>query len=516
MLIALSLQGLDHRNVWFPDRNVQIPRAVAIGAASSARKRLAAPHNTATTPWLDDEPIFAGSTTLMGHVVSVGAVIATLARGLVILVVGMLCVAAYTVGSLRRLTIRDREARLRHRTRQRGKLLRWWFSMLGASFIKIGQVMSSRADLFAPEIIGELRELQDRVHPFRFRRVQKILERELGSRDRFREIDPRSIAAGSIAQVHRGVLDSGEEVAIKVLRPGVVERVHRDARLFLWIAHMAYVVSARARAADVIGNARGLVAGLVAQTDLDREAKNYDLFRAHFPAATGVQFPRVYHRYSTRRVLTMEMIHGVHLERIRPEHVPQVTRELRAAFFAMCFEHGLIHADLHPGNILVRDDGSVVLVDVGLVKHLEPDGIAQLVELARCLAIGTPQELVVHLRGYRHAESTDWDAVAVDAAEFMEQLRRAKISNLELREVVGDLFGLARKHRIRPMSEMSLVLLGMVTIEGIAKRLDPDANTLSEIARYLAPRIANRPLARGTRSWKEPPGIMFRSAPARP
>ncbi|HSD90237.1 MAG TPA: AarF/UbiB family protein, partial [Kofleriaceae bacterium] len=362
----------------------------------------------------------------------------------------------------------------------------------------------------------ELRELQDRVRPFRFRRVQKILERELGSLSRFREIDPTPIAAGSIAQVHRGLLDFGDEVAIKVLRPGVLERVHRDARLFLWIAHMAHVVSARARAADVIGHARSLVAGLVAQADLDREAHNYDLFHAHFPEPTGVQFPRVYHRYSTDRVLTMELIHGVHLERIRPEHVPNVTRAIREAFFAMCFEHGLIHADLHPGNILVRDDGSVVLVDVGLVKHLEPIAIAKLVELSRCLAIGTPQELVAHLRSYRHASTTDWDAVADDVAGFMEELRRAKISNLELRDVVGKLFGLARKHRIRPLSEMSLVLLGMVTIEGIAKRLDPDANTLNEIARYLAPRIAQRPLARGTRNWKEPPGIMFRSAPAKP
>lgn len=451
----------------------------------------------------------------MERLASIGAVVATIARGVMIFAVGMVCVVAYTGGSLRRLAIRDREARTLHRTRQRGRLLRWWFAKLGASFIKIGQVMSSRADLFAPAIIDALRELQDHVRPFAFARVRIILERELGP-DALRELDPTPLAAGSIAQVHRGVLRSGEEVAIKVLRPGVLARVHRDARLFLWLAHMIHAVSGRARAADVIGHARGVVAGLIAQTDLDREGRNYDLFRASFTDPTGVLFPRVYHRYSTRTVLTMEMIHGVHIEKVRSEHVAGVTRALRDAFFSMCFEHGLIHADLHPGNILVRDDGSVVLVDVGLVKHLEPGAIAKLVELSRCLAIGTPEELVAHLRSYRHRPTTDWNAVAADAAVFMEEVRHARITNLEARDVIGKLFALARKHKIRPLSELSLVLLGMVTIEGIAKRLDPDANTMNEIARYLAPRIAPHRLARGTHEWNEPPRVVVGPLPPTP
>src|SRR5690606_12175609 len=113
-------------------------------------------------------------------------------------------------------------------------------------------------------------------------------------------------------------------VAIKVLRPEVTVRIRRDGRLLLWLAHVAHAVCARARAADVIGHARSLVAGIIAQTDLRREAANYELFRASFDGTSGLAFPRVHPEHSTHAVLTMEMIHGVHLERVRSEHVAQV------------------------------------------------------------------------------------------------------------------------------------------------------------------------------------------------
>jgi ubiquinone biosynthesis protein len=437
----------------------------------------------------------------MRPISSIGAVIASIARACVIWAVAIVCVLAYSAGSLRRLAIRDRRARALHRARQRGRLLRWSFARLGATFIKIGQIMSARVDLLAPAVVEELRELQDRVRPFAFAKVRATIERELGAplETVFRELCPQPLAAGSIAQVHHGVLFSGEEVAIKVLRPEVTVRIRRDGRLLLWLAHVAHAVCARARAADVIGQARSLVAGIIAQTDFSREAANYDLFRASFDGTNGLAFPRVYHEHSTRAVLTMEMIHGVHLERVRAEHVAQVTRVLRESFFAMCFEHGLVHADLHPGNVLVRDDGTVVLLDVGLVKHLDADGIEKLVELSRCLALGSPHDLVAHLRRHhRHAPTTDWDAVAGDASAFVCDLRRRTVSELEVSVVVGKLFALARRHRIRPPPELSLVLLGMVTIEGIAKRLDPDANTLAEVAAYLGPCLERRRFPRGS------------------
>jgi ubiquinone biosynthesis protein len=437
----------------------------------------------------------------MRRISSVADIIATLVRGVAICAVALLCVLIYTAGSLRRLAIRDRGQRALHRARQRGCLLRWSFSQLGATFIKIGQVMSSRADLLAPAVIDELRELQDHVRPFAFRAVRTIIQRELAAPlvTIFRGLDATPLAAGSIAQVHRGVLISGEEVAVKVLRPNITATIRRDARLLLWLAHIAHVMSARARAAAVIGHARSLIAGILAQTDLRREADNYECFSADFASTPDLAFPHVYREYSTRAVLAMTMIEGVHLENIRREHIPQVTRVLRDTFFTMCFEHGCVHADLHPGNVLVQDDGTVVLLDVGLVTHLDADMIATLVELSRCLAIGTPRDLVTHLRmRHPHAPTTDWNAVATDATTFIQELRQTPIAKLEARVVVSKLFVIARKHHIRPLPELSLVLLGMVTIEGIAKRLDPHANTLAEVARYLGSFIERRRFPRGS------------------
>lgn len=435
-----------------------------------------------------------------------GRTLATVARGFAIMSIALLCVLVYSAGAVRRLTIRDRQIRAQHRARSRGRLLRWSFTQLGATFIKIGQVASSRPDLFGAGVIDELRLLQDRVPPFAYRHVRRIVERELGApiEARFRELDCEPVAAGGIAQVHHAILLDGQEVAVKVLRPAIRSRARRDAVLLLWLAHVAHAISARARAADLIGHTRSLIAGIIAQTDLRYEGRNYRRFRREFAGSTAVAFPRVHAELSTRDVLVMEFIHGVTIDRIRPDQTPHVTRALRDAFFAMCFDHGLVHADLHPGNVLVRDDGVVVLLDAGLVKHLPDRVIDQVVDFARCMVTGDAHDLVAHLQTHhRYLSGVDWAAVASDATAFIAELRGRSIATIEVSAVVSTLFALARKHHIRPMPQLSLVLLGMVTIEGIAKRLDPAANTMTEIARFLGSRIGGkRRLARGSREWR--------------
>lgn len=435
--------------------------------------------------------------------VYVGRAIATAGRALAIGAIAAVCLVAYAAGGVRRCAIRDRAARARHRAHSRGTLLRWAFTRLGATFIKIGQVASARSDLFSPQVIEELSVLQDHVPPFAFRHTRAVIERELGVplEARFCELDPRPVAAGSIAQVHRARLVTGEEVAVKVLRPGVRARVRRDCALLLWLAHVAYALSPRARAADLLGHVRSLIAGIFAQTDLRHERRNYARFR-HLARSPAVAFPGVFVELSTRDVLVMELVHGVTIDRVPADHILRVTCALREAFFAMCFDYGLVHADLHPGNILVRDDGVVVLLDVGLVKHLSPRVLEQVVDFARCIVIGDAHDLVLHLRAHhQYLSSVDWDEVAADATCFIADLRARSICEIEASAVVSRLFALARKHHIRPMAELSLVLLGMVTIEGIAKRLDPTANTMGEIARFLAPRLGRnrRRLARGSR-----------------
>ena len=446
-----------------------------------------------------------------------GAWIASVARAAAISVVAMLCVARYSIGSLRRLLIRDRLRREQHRTHQRGVLLRWSFARLGATFIKVGQIMSSRPDLFSAGVIEELRWLQDRVPPFPFAQVRAIVERELGMplEHAYREFSPTSVAAGSVAQVHHAVLRNGDEVAVKVLRPNVLTRVRRDGRILLWLAHLAQAISTRARTANVVEHTRALVAGILAQTDLRREKTNYIRFRNLFAGTPGLAFPNVYPRWSTRWILTMEFIHGTRIDEAPAPYRLAAARVIRSMFFAMCFDHGLVHADLHPGNVLVRTDGVVVIIDVGLVKRLPRELLRQVVDFTRCLVTGDTHDLVAHLRQYhRYLATTDWSAVETDAAAFIRRIRAKPIIQLELSAIIGDLFALARRHRIRPMPEMTLVLLGMVTSEGMAKTLDPDIDVIVELAKHLGPRLQpEQRLARGSRRWSRPPLELINDRP---
>jgi ubiquinone biosynthesis protein len=260
-----------------------------------------------------------------------------------------------------------------------------------------------------------------------------------------------------------------------------------------------------------------LVAGILAQTDLRHEAANYERFRNNFADARGVAFPRVHHELSTRDVLIMELITGTTLEQTPIEYLANVTSVMRTSFFAMCFEHGLVHADLHPGNLLVRPDGVLVMLDVGLVKQLSPATVETFFDFSRCLVIGTASDVVNHLKGHHDCPpKTDWAAVEIDVALFVSTMRARSMAELETSELAANLFALARKHRIRPLPELSLVLLGMITIEGIAKRLDPRANMLQEVAAFLGPSIERRRLARGSLPPVIPPVEPEATEPATP
>ena len=186
----------------------------------------------------------------MGLVGKVGDWVASAVRLLNILLVAITLGLLYLFGSVRRWFITDPTRRRAHRRRQRGRLLRVGFMALGGSFIKVGQVLSTRADLLSPECIDELRALQDRVPAFSWRRVQQTVRLALGADETtvFAQFSHRPIAAGSIAQVHRAMLHDGRVVAVKVRRPDIDARVRRDARICLWLAHVAHAVSAKARA----------------------------------------------------------------------------------------------------------------------------------------------------------------------------------------------------------------------------------------------------------------------------
>ncbi|MCC7541215.1 MAG: AarF/ABC1/UbiB kinase family protein [Deltaproteobacteria bacterium] len=400
----------------------------------------------------------------------------------------------YAIGWVATRRVQDPEERRRAVARLRGRTLRAAMERLGATFIKLGQVLSTRPDLVDAEVIAELRHLQDGLPAFPFVEVCRTLRAELGhAAVRVAEIEARPLAAASVAQVHRARLTDGSEVAIKVLRPDVREKVRRDAEILLGAARILSVFPA-ARHSDLEGHLAHFVKGILDQTDLRIEAEHYDRFRTNFAAFDGVIFPHVHRELSATRVLTMELLRGTKVDELPPGDHSLLSLRLRRVVLKMLFEDGFVHADLHPGNFLITDDGSVAIFDVGLSKGLSEDVLVQYIDWNRCLVMGTTEDYVRHLRAYyiRADENVDWDALTRDVDAFTTSFRGKSMKELETADIAQSAFAIGRKYGLRPVSEMALIIVAMVTAEGVGKMLSPEVDTMSEIREYLIPILARR------------------------
>jgi ubiquinone biosynthesis protein len=396
------------------------------------------------------------------------------------------------------LSRRDPEARRAAVAALKGRILRGMLSALGATFVKLGQVLSTRPDLLAAEIVDQLRLLQDQMPPFSFARARRLIEAELGAplAEHFAELDAAPVAAASVAQVHRGRLHDGTEVAVKVLRPDIRRKVERDAAILLIVAR---VISWHPtwRLSDPVGHLRHFMRGIYEQTNLVFEVRNYDILRKNFAGFEGVRFPTVLTSLSGPRVMTMEFVRGTKIDALPEKDHKKFAGRLQHVILKMCFEDGFVHADLHPGNLLCADDGDLVIFDVGLVKQLGDDLLVQFTDFVRCLVMGGPEDFLAHVRRFHaYARSVDWEALRRDCAHLIETFRKQSVAELEMGALANDLFAMGRKHRVMPIPDMALVIVALVTAEGIGKQLHPENNLFQATATFLGPLVQKRGLLR--------------------
>src|SRR5690349_4314743 len=270
----------------------------------------------------------------------------------------------------------------------RGQHLREMLDELGPTFVKFGQLLSMRPDIVPPDIIVELRGLQDDVRAFPFEEVQRVVreELELPVEKLFLEFDERPMAAASIGQVHRAVLPNGRRVAVKVQRPNAPRQIEADLALLEQAARLA---KERVRALDFI-DARELVdefaRSIRQELDYRQEGRNAQAFHRTFAGHPHVRIPRVYWSYSRQRVLTLELLDGPQLVDLEVEGYTSEERRrlatlLTEAWMTMIFRHGFFHADPHPANILVLDPETIGLVDFGQAGKLSDDDMSKLTAL---------------------------------------------------------------------------------------------------------------------------------------
>ncbi|MDG1483660.1 MAG: AarF/UbiB family protein [Myxococcota bacterium] len=369
---------------------------------------------------------------------------------------------------------------------------------LGPTFIKLGQVLSTRADVIPAAYIDALQSLQDNVTPLPFSDIDAQMSRELGAdwRGRFASFEEVPLATASIAQVHRAQLHDGREVVLKVQRPGIGPRIRADLGVLRLLASQAMAEFPEVAMFDPKGILEEFQKSILAELNFNAEIRNLNRFRRSFADSDEVIFPEPVRELSTERVLCMEFLDGVPIRSARSAGFDMdiVGRRYLDIAYAMLFDHGFFHGDLHPGNVLVLADGRIGVIDCGMVGRLTGEMKDNIAALIFALDRGDYRTISRLYFDIAIKESrVDYAAFERDAVEVVERhWSGGSIAEMHIGAYLMDLTRASIRHSVHAPPEFTMFFKAILTTEGLAKALLPEVDPIGAAQPFVQQLLADR------------------------
>lgn len=369
---------------------------------------------------------------------------------------------------------------------------------LGPTFVKFGQILSTRPDMIPPDFIRELQKLQDNVPAFPKEDAEEQIRREFNKpvSELFESFDSQPLAAASIGQVHRAKITVDEEgenkhkpkkrvvdVVVKIQRPDIEDTVELDLEILYDLARLVEKHIPESHLYDPVGIVKEFSKTIRRELDYTVEARNADRFARNFKDSATVHIPRVYWSHTSRRVLTMESIKGLKIDEVigskdfDAESRARVVKNISDAFMKQVFEDGFFHGDPHPGNIFVMDNGVIGFMDFGMTGYIDDNLKEDLIDLFIAVIQKDNNRLIDGLLDIGMAsDETNVAGFRRDIAEFMSDYYGATLKQVRISDVVNELMVIAIRYRIRLPSNFILLIKTLLTVEGLCRRLDPEFN----------------------------------------
>ena len=363
---------------------------------------------------------------------------------------------------------------------------------LGPTFVKLAQILSNRPDIIPEGLVKEFEKLQDRVPPFEYELAKRIIEREINQKleDVFEWLDEKPLASASIGQVHKAKLKTGELVVVKVQRPEVADIIDRDMQIIKDVVHRAdrYLKKQGILQADEV--VRTFERSILKELDYRNEARNIERFRSTYKHREDFYIPMVYREFSTDKILIMEFVEGckiTDMDQLRKWGIdPKVVVERGMdIYLTMIFEFGYFHGDPHPGNILVREDGVIILLDFGMIGQLMKKDKYAFAGIFISMARNDAKEMAANLIKLAIEHNiTDMRQFVYDLNDLIEDYAYLDVSESSIQDVIQRLQKIMYEYHITVPGGIFIVFRAFAILEGIGKKMHPEFKTYDFIKPY--------------------------------